>query len=364
MLIFLLLIVMIAFIDLKAAKPGEYFDSYMSKESTNAVNGLFVLLIFISHAVTYIKPSGVLDEAYLTFKSNMAQLVVVSFLFYSGYGIMESIKNKGQSYVRSIPFKRFFKVYYRLFICVCIFLLLNLIIRKHYDLKTVLLAFTGWTAVGNSNWYIFAILVLYAITFVSFMIFKKRLWLGAALTTVLSAAFVIAQIKLGRSTWTYNTIMLYPTGMIFSLIREPFEKVVKKNDELWFSAVGLIAVGTAVLHYTEVQNIATYSLWAIFFMMLVVLVTMKIQIRNPVLLWFGSHVFSIYMLQRLPMIFLKHFGFSQSHKYAFILICFVVTVVLSQLFEYAVGKTDRLIFRKKADTAAKQQPKLSGSADM
>ncbi|MGN1194017.1 MAG: hypothetical protein ACI4SB_00880, partial [Acutalibacteraceae bacterium] len=243
MLIFLLLIIMIAFVDLKAAKPGEYFDSYMSRESTNAVNGLFVLFIFISHAVTYIKPSGVLDEAYLTFKGNMLQLVVVSFLFYSGYGIMESIKNKGQAYVRSIPFKRFFKVYYRLFISVCLYLLLNLIIKTPYGLRTVLLAFTGWSAVGNSNWYIFAILVLYAITFVSFMISKKRLWLGVALTTVLSAAFVVVQIKLGRSTWTYNTVMLYPAGMIFSLIKDTFEKVVKKSDEIWFSAVGVVAVG-------------------------------------------------------------------------------------------------------------------------
>lgn len=351
MLIFLLLIIMIGFVGLQAAKQGEYFDSYMSRESTNAVNGLFVLLIFLSHAVTYIKPSGVLDEAYLTFKDNMLQLVVVSFLFYSGYGITESIKSKGKSYVHSIPFRRFFKVYYRLFISVCLFLLLNLFVKKHYSLKTVLLAFTGWTAVGNSNWYIFAILVLYILTFVSFMIAGKRIWLGVAITTVLSAAFVVLQIKLGRSTWTYNTVMLYPAGMIFSLIKEPFEKVVKKSDEIWFAAVGVVAVCFAVLHYTETENIATYSLWAILFMMLLVLVTMKIQIKNPILSWFGSHVFSVYMLQRLPMIFLKHIGFGKSHKYAFILICFAVTVVLSQLFEFAVSKTDRLLFSRKAKTS-------------
>ncbi|MGN1194446.1 MAG: hypothetical protein ACI4SB_03090, partial [Acutalibacteraceae bacterium] len=112
----------------------------------------------------------------------------------------------------------------------------------------------------------------------------------------------------------------------------------------------------------ETGNIATYSLWAILFMMLLVLVTMKVQIKNPILSWFGSHVFSVYMLQRLPMIFLKHIGFSQSHKYAFVIICFAVTVVLSHLFEFSLGQIDRLIFGRKAKTAVNEQPQLPESS--
>ena len=88
MLIFLMFIIMIAFVGLKAAKPGEFFDNYMSKENTTAINGIFVLLIFLSHAEGYVTSDGILDTAYLTFKDNMLQLIVVSFLFYSGYGIM------------------------------------------------------------------------------------------------------------------------------------------------------------------------------------------------------------------------------------------------------------------------------------
>ncbi|MGN1443669.1 MAG: acyltransferase family protein [Acutalibacteraceae bacterium] len=355
MIIFLLFIFMLAFADLKAARPDEFFDDYIARENTTAINGLFVLLIFLSHAEGYIKANGILDDAYLTFKNNILQLVVVSFLFYSGFGIMESIKHKGQAYVRSIPMKRFFKVYYRLFISVCLFLGCNLIIRKSYGLKTTLLAFTGWTGIGNSNWYIFAILVLYIFVFVSFIICKKRLWLGVALTTLLSAAYVVIQIKLGRDGWNYNTVMLFPTGMIFSMIKEPFEKVVKRNDSFWFLSVGIVAGAFAFLHFLEPKNIATYSLWAIAFMLTLVLITMKIQIKNPILSWFGSHVFSVYMLQRIPMNLLSHYGFAESHKYAFIAVSFAATVILSYFFEQLTGKTDKLIFKKsaaKTDTAA------------
>lgn len=354
MLIFLLIIIMIAFVDLKAAKPGEFFDSYMSRESTNAVNGIFVLLIFISHAAGYIQADGILDNAYLTFKNTMLQLIVVSFLFYSGFGMMESIRKKGSEYVRSIPYKRFFKVYYRLFLSVCLFVLLNLAIKKNYGIRRTLLAFTGWSGIGNSNWYIFAILVLYMIVFVSFLIFKNRYWLGAVAVTVLSAAFVVIQIKLHRSPWSYNTVMLFPAGMIFSLIKSRFEKIVRKNDSLWFLGVGVF-LAVFVLCMFRLTNIAVYSLWAISFMAVLVFVSMKIQIKNPILSWFGSHVFSMYMLQRLPMIFLVHIGLYESHRYAFVAISFAVTVFLSHFFELAVGKIDSLLYAPKKTAVGKTE---------
>ena len=59
-------------------------------------------------------------------------------------------------------------------IAVALFLICDIILGKHYDLKTVLLAFTGWTSIGNSNWYIFAVIILYFIVLLSFTVFKKK----------------------------------------------------------------------------------------------------------------------------------------------------------------------------------------------
>lgn len=353
MVIFLLIIMLITAADMKAAKPGGFFDSYMSHESTKAINGIFVLLIFLSHATEYLRADGIFDSAYLTFKNSMLQLVVVSFLFYSGYGMMESIKYKGQSYVRSIPTRRIFNVYYRLFLCVCLYIILNLIIGKSYGLKNTLLAFTGWTGIGNSNWYIFVILVLYLFVFLSFLIFRKHLLFGAVLTSLLAMALVLVQIRLGRKGWTYNTVMLFPTGMIFSLFKEPFEKIVKRNDTIWFLSVGIVAGIFAYFHFLQPKNIITYSLWAILFMLLLVLLTMKIQLKNPILSWFGSHVFSMYMLQRIPMNLLSHYGFAETHKYAFIVISFAATVILSYFFELFTEKTNALLFKKTAEKDSK-----------
>ena len=39
-----------------------------------------------------------------------------------------------------------------------------------------------------------------------------------------------------------------------------------------------------------------------------------------------------YLLQRIPMIVLKHFGVAEEHKYFFVIISFAVTVLLTLVF--------------------------------
>ena len=76
----------------KFVKSGEFNSDYMSKDTTGAINGIFVLLVFMCHISGYMKLGGSSDTIWLDLKSWLGQLVVVTFLFYSGYGMMCSIK--------------------------------------------------------------------------------------------------------------------------------------------------------------------------------------------------------------------------------------------------------------------------------
>lgn len=98
---------------------------YLTKEATAPVKGLFLLLVFATHFVQYVKLGGVWNDAYLSMRSWMAQLVVVPFLFYSGYGVMTSIAAKGKSYVDSIPVKRALKVLFMFDVAVLVLYLLT-----------------------------------------------------------------------------------------------------------------------------------------------------------------------------------------------------------------------------------------------
>lgn len=343
MLVYLIILLAICCIGLQTAKKDSFFNGYLSKEQTSAINGVFVLIVFLSHASTYIELSGPLDDAYLTFKGYLRQLIVASFLFYSGYGMLESIKKKGFAYVKSIPGKRFSKVLLHMELAVLLFLLTDLAIGNTFDLKTTLLSFTFWTSIGNSNWYIFAILWLYLIVFVSFLVSRANLYIGTALTTVLSLVYAVVMLRAGKDSWWYNTVILYAVGMLWSLFKPQLEKLVMKNDVTWFLAVGVLLVPYFLCYMRRDAHLAWYYLWGALFMALLVLVTMKVRIGNSILSWFGSHVFSVYILQRIPMLVFTKLGLAD-HRYSFVTLSFCATLVLAVLFDAGLEKLDKAIW--------------------
>ena len=62
-------------------------------------------------------------------------------------------------------------------------------------------------------------------------------------------------------------------------------------------------------------------------------VTSRFSIGNKVLAWLGKHSFSIYILQRIPMLILDHFGVSVWNRWVFILGSAVATCMISWAFD-------------------------------
>lgn len=65
------------------------------------------------------------DAPYITFCAHVGQMVVATFWFYSGYGMMEAIRRKGDAYVRGI-LSKFWKLLLRFDTAVLLFLLLDI----------------------------------------------------------------------------------------------------------------------------------------------------------------------------------------------------------------------------------------------
>ena len=87
-------------------------------------------------------------------------------------------------------------------------------------------------------------------------------------------------------------------------------------------------------------------MWVILFMALIVLFTMKVKIGNAVLSFFGSHVFSIYILQRIPMIIFSKLGLDSYNKYLFVVLCFIITVIMAVAFDKLTDRLDSAVFGK------------------
>lgn len=271
----------------------------------------------------------------------LGQSVVVVFLFYSGYGIMLSICQKGSDYVRSMPTKRVLKVLLHFDIAIMLFLILQTVLGEKFSVLQILLSFIGWDNLGNSNWYIFSILVLYLITYLSFMIFKKNKYNALILTFVLTAVMIIILYKF-KEIWWYDTVIIYPIGMLYYIVHNKIEEVFDKRPILyWLSLIVLCAL--FVLTLLKTSNFIVLEFKHILFTFIVLLATMKIQIHNKILYFCGSHLFAIFILQRLPMIILSHTGLVK-YPALFVIISIAVTLLICIPFDYFMKKLDKLFF--------------------
>lgn len=355
MIFFIIVLFIIIGSGLTVAKNNEFYTDYMSHKNTNAINAIFSLLIFLSHCLTYIKMEGVFDQPYLDIRKFLGQLVVVTYLFFSGYGIMESIKKKGTDYVKGMPVHRFFKLWYHFAIVIVMYIIVsNGIIKRGYPIKDVLLSFTGYSTVGNSNWYMFVIFAMYIIIFVSFLIFRKHNVLAVVLVTVLSIGFIILEKDvLKLSAQFYNTVCCLPAGMFFSLAKPYIDKILMKNDVIWFTSFAVAIVIFAYFSLNRTNTLVHYIAFTLTALVVLVMFMMKANINSSILDWFGQHIFSFFILQRIPMLLIRHLGYAKQ-GYFFIITSFFGTIVLSVLFDTVMDKLDSIIFkpRKKKEIKA------------
>lgn len=179
MIFLYLLICLVCCVGIRYRKSG-YYDTYIGKEQCNAIKGVFILCVFISHIYQYIlicgyERSSWADLTGALVNGLMGQLIVVMFLFYSGYGVWESIKNKGEAYVNSMPRHRILNTLVNFDIAVLLYILVDLVMGCDISLSQSLLSLTGWESVGNSNWYIFCILICYALVYLTARIVRGKL---------------------------------------------------------------------------------------------------------------------------------------------------------------------------------------------
>lgn len=335
---------------IKFAKPvlTGINENYLAMDRTDSIKGIFILLVFLSHARNCISTlpqysSDPLNSVYNIFQDHLGQGVVVMFLFYSGYGVMESIKKKGSDYIHTFPKNRFAKTLLHFDIAVLLFVILDLCLGtlKDYSVLHVLLSFTGWESVGNSNWYIFAVLILYLITYISFKICKDKYPRAAASITFFTVLY-IAVLAFFKDAWWFDTVLLYPLGIWYSLGKNKIEDFVRKKPVNYYLLFALCAVVFVVSHLLR-RNILFYEISQVSLCAVIVAATMKIDIHNKILQFFGTHLFEIYILMRIPMIVLLHF--EETNSYLFVAISFVVTLLISVLFKKFFNIVDKVFLK-------------------
>lgn len=353
MIIFFILLVLLCFWKIKFSK---FHDNYMGKDPTTSIKGIFAIIVLFSHMRGYVALSdSFLDQSYNQVLNFIGQLMVAIFFFYSGYGIIKSYTSK-PDYSKNFFRCRLLKTLTHFDIAVLFYLLLSLATTVVFGWtrpwEDYVFAWVGWTSLGNSNWFIFTTLALYLITIPSFFlaekINKRKELLITIFVTILSVALWIV-LAIFKESWWYDTLFCYVFGMWFALIADKINQLFKEKPIVHYSAIAVSLVSFAATYYayrTLFSHPALYSVCSCLFCITLVLVTSVVKINNPILLWLGKYSFSIYILQRLPMMVMTYLPFNLP-SYLFAVLAIVGILVLAFIFGFIYKKIDNWFFKPK-----------------
>ena len=259
-------------------------------------------------------------------------LAVAFFFFSSGFGLMKRWKTD-DNYIKGFMRRRIFTVLVPFFICNYIYLtdalLNNIIFRRHFGFGEVICSFFGIFLVNNEMWFAVEIMILYVAFRIVFAKIKKP-----AAGILIMTGVVLVMITIGlfsghantgvmsywfKGEWWYNTIFMFPVGMLYAYKEERINKVIKKAfvSILIASSVlfvlmdyihrGLIAQSIYYTEYWDSPNpildkllgLGQETLFELVFLILVVTIMSRIRISNPVIKFFGKISLEMIMLNYL-----------------------------------------------------------------
>ena len=319
--IFFFFLVFLSLLNIDIKGVNQFHYDYMDLKNTSSIRGVFVWMIFLKHYYTYSKKRKYL---YIKILRYLAQKIVSLFLFYSGYGIFESIKTKDTNYVKSLP-KKAIILFVKFQIIIFFFFLCNIILGIKITIRRYLLSMIFISEIGNSNWFAFTIITFYLyflVNLLTFNYFYKKKY------------------------YSIDNSFCFILGFYYSKIRSITDRLLMKDDSYYFPILSTIII----VYYSFYKNtfvcIMNILMIHCFFCIIVTFITMKIRLNNEFLIFLNSHSFSIYLLQRIIMMFVCYKKYFENNEFMRLFFEFIAIISLSCIFD-KFCKIEKLFFKQK-----------------
>ena len=169
--------------------------------------------------------------------------------------------------------------------------------KEYFNIQTILLALIGMKSVGNSTWYIFAIICLWLFSYIA--LHQKQL--NPILCLFILTLLYIVLISQIKDLAFYNTVIAYFVGFLFAHFENQIYPVLERFYFLFLAmSCILLLVGIPFHTYFIVDEI-----WVLSFCVFLVLFSMKLQLNNKILILLSQYSLEIYLIQRISMIILQ-----------------------------------------------------------
>ena len=333
--IYLVFLVLILVLGCKVAGKGTFHDDFLSYPVVKGLQGFAALAVILHHVTQEVTQYGRYDKGIINVFVDAGVLFTGLFFFFSGYGLIVSLKQK-EDYLNGFLKKRLPAVVVPFYVCNLLFILVNIVMGRQVKPLELFLYISGIVMWNDQMWFIVELAVLYIIFYCSF---KKRKSDSSGLKKMAVCIMLmnIASLLLGHDglpetkglwffgEWWYNTTWLFFIGMTAAVYYEKIIDFVKKHYK-WLLPVGIVLF--VVLHIATTWMISHVGYWVeypghrgyleklvtflvqcpmvIVFDLTFVLLSMKVQFRNRVLSFLGVIALEMYLLQNIFITKLTH----------------------------------------------------------
>ena len=325
----------VIFFGAKSAGCGRWNEEYTSLQQTKILQGIAALGVAMHHLAQKSCAPWHMPE-YIVHGLDpfvpMGYMLVGVFLFCSGMGLYKSFKTK-PDYLKGFFRRRILPIVIAFYLSEFIYTAVRLAMGEKMDAVKILWYLSGLHMANFNAWYVIVIPFFYFAFWAAFRFCRQE---GTAIFCVF--LFTFGYTVLGafidhqndwwmRGEWWYNSIILFPMGLLFAQHEEKITRALKKGYWFWlllsFAGFFLLFQGSEWLinhrfgYYGEwgdplkvvhrLLSAGTQWIVAVFFTACCFLLMMKIRFGNRVLAWLGAVTLDFYLMHG---IFVELFGYS------------------------------------------------------
>lgn len=319
---------------MKPVKPiSGINEGYLSIEISKSLKGIFAISVMFHHLAQAVT-TGVLFRSF----SHIGYFCVGLFLFFTGYGLEKSYI-KSSNYKNGFLLKRILPVFIPYILIMAVYFV---IIAVFFPYVSPLKLVSDVLEASNS-WYIICILAFYFAFWILMIICKKHYKAIIIGALIWFAAYVFICKLLNVGSWWYNAGILLIIGMLWALYERNIIDFIKRHYIFSCIVSLLMLIVTTVGRYKadklipipDIKIIST-SFSAIFFVVCILLFTMKVNIGNKALELLGGLSLEIYLIHGLFILLFKGNIFYIENDFLFILISVIGTILLAFLLNSAL----------------------------
>ena len=336
---------------------NDFFKDYIDLKNTFSIKGIFVWIIIFYHYAHYEWRRKYLFEIIV---DNIGQKMVSMFLFYSGYGIYESFKKKGNKYAKSLLIKSVV-ILIKSELIILIYAIRCIIYRKEVSLKTFIYTIFFKSSIGNSYWFAYTIILYYFYAYLAFLPIKNKKYYFAGIINIT----VICCVH-GYFTYFYylqkkisiDNTLPFILGFIYSLVRNITDKYIMMYDFTYFGYYTLTSLIYYYFYTHKKKNIFMRIFMNGTFSILVILTTMKVRFNNEILKFLNVHSYSIYLLQKAVLLTFYEENYLKKHECIKIFIEIILIIFIATAFDHSTTFIDKYFKRVDNRLVVKSNEKL------